>query len=144
MTNKNLFGKWYEILEPVVESDFFKQTILSIEAEYMKSNTRVLPDYHNVFRAFKETNPEDFKVLIIGQDPYPSHKHATGIAFGIPFTSTSIPPSLMNLRNEIELSMGSLAVDFDVTLESWCRQGVLLLNSSLTVIEGKPGSHAHL
>jgi uracil-DNA glycosylase len=144
---ENDFGDWYPILQPLIDSEFFIRTLYKIDEEYATNgnkNKLVLPVISEIFKAFRVTNPDNFKVLILGQDPYPEKNNATGIAFGIRENSARIPPSLQNLIHEIELSQGSLAIDFDYTLRSWCDQGVLLLNSSLTVVEGKPDSHSAL
>ena len=81
---------------------------------------------------------EDTKVVIIGQDPYHGVNQATGLCFGIN-NNTKIPPSLKNIAKELKNDLNIELKDY--TLEYWAKQGILLLNSSLTVTKGKPGSH---
>lgn len=109
------------------------------------SKLSILPNKSLVFKAFQLCNYEDLKVIIIGQDPYPQKGYATGIAFG---NNKDIYPKSVSLKlikeriNEDFYQQED--IDFDYTLESWCKQGILLLNSSLTCEEGKPGSHNKL
>ena len=100
-------------------------------------NIEIYPDNNNIFRSFNFCEFDEIKVVIIGQDPYHGPQQATGLAFGVN-NSCKIPPSLRNIINEVKRDIG---IDIlDTSLESWAKQGVLLLNSSLTVIQGKPGS----
>lgn len=135
------FGDWRDILGPVIESELMEWTLRQVENEY-GSGVKVCPGvYSDIFKAFTWTHAKDFKCLILGQDPYPNRVHATGIAFAVPNSIISIPPSLRNLYDEIERCTGRLMVNPDTSLGCWAKQGVLLLNSALTVQEGKPGSH---
>ena len=97
-----------------------------------------LPPKELVFNAFSFFKPLDTKVVIIGQDPY----HKKGVANGLSFSvnkDIKIPPSLRNIIQEVNDNVGKMTSNID--LISWAQQGVLLLNSSLTVEHGKPGSH---
>lgn len=100
-----------------------------------------LPDRRHVFRAFEYTYPHEVKVVILGQDPYPRRGDADGLAFSVP-AGVAIPRSLTRIFDNLEADG---AVSFtrprDGDLSRWARQGVLLLNSALTVREGEPGSH---
>ena len=98
----------------------------------------VLPARENVFKAFDMTKPEDVKVVIIGQDPYHTPGQAQGLAFSIP-DEAKAQPSIRNILKELKTDLGIDRESTDLT--SWAEQGVLLINSSLTVLEGQPGSH---
>lgn len=116
-----------------------------------------LPNKNLIFNAFKQI-PSDFNVVIVGQDPYPIPGIATGIAFGVDYNTpeNNIPPSLRVIMDEVALTVRhDITLDentFDITLNSWINQGVLLINSSLTCDPYKPegpeelfrkGSHSH-
>ncbi|MEY4366916.1 MAG: hypothetical protein RLZ28_331 [Actinomycetota bacterium] len=114
------------------------------------SSASYLPASQNVMRAF-EADPNQTRVLIIGQDPYPTPGHAIGLAFACPIEIRPQPRSLQNIRAELNTD---LAVDRDpslrpraaesVDISDWAAQGVMLLNRSLTVLPGQPGSHQEL
>jgi uracil-DNA glycosylase len=91
-------------------------------------------------RAFELTPRDQVRVVIVGQDPYHGSGQAEGLAFSVP-TGVRIPPSLRNVFKELQRDLG-LAVPVQGHLGMWARRGVLLLNTSLTVEEGRPGSHA--
>lgn len=97
------------------------------------------PAPYKMFRAFELTPLDEVKVVLVGQDPYPDRDVATGLAFGNPkdkFVPAASLKSMINL-----LSKDYDVSKFDITLESWAKQGVLLLNSALTCEKGKPGTH---
>ena len=116
-----------------------KNIILQINEIRKKfdGNIEIYPDNNNIFRSFNFCEFDEIKVVIIGQDPYHGPQQATGLAFGVN-NGCKIPPSLRNIINEVKRDIG--IDNIDTSLESWAKQGVLLLNSSLTVIHGKPGS----
>ena len=96
------------------------------------------PDINNIFRAFTYFNPSDTRVVIIGQDCYHQPNQATGLCFGVN-NNVKIPPSLRNIKKEL---LDDLNITLqDTSLELWAKQGVLLLNSSLTVKESMAGCH---
>jgi uracil-DNA glycosylase len=99
----------------------------------------ILPRKRNVFNALKLTRFEEVKVVILGQDPYPNPEHAHGLAFSIPKTTEKIPKSLKNILKELKADVGVDAENGN--LEPWAKQGVLLLNTVLTVEEGNSNSH---
>ena len=103
---------------------------------------RVNPEQDKVFRAFRETPYEDTKVVIVGQDPYPNPSQACGLSFST--DDGSIPASLKNIFKEIEDDMGFSDPAPDPDLSRWARQGVLLLNTALTVRAGQIGSHSRI
>ncbi|SDE92617.1 uracil-DNA glycosylase [Limimaricola pyoseonensis] len=92
------------------------------------------------FRALDLTAPEDVRVVILGQDPYPTPGHATGLAFSVPGDLRKLPPSLRNIFAEMRDDIGCAPESGDLT--HWAQQGVLLLNTALSVDPGQPGSHA--
>lgn len=111
-----------------------------------RQSKTILPDGKSVFRAFKLTPYEKLKVVIIGQDPYPSEKHADGMAFSS--KSEITPGSLKNIFEEIKRSFFPSKNIVDLfgsnDLTGWAKQGILLYNKSLTVEEGVPGSHTKI
>ena len=103
--------------------------------------TRVLPEPERVFAALEATPLDTVQAVILGQDPYPNSKHATGLAFSVPEDLDGpLPPSLRRIRAELQ-SDRSVTVPTHGSLEAWTEHGVLLLNTTLTVDEGKSGSH---
>jgi uracil-DNA glycosylase len=128
---------------------FFKEQFPAIKnflKEEKEKGKTILPlsvgHYFNWFNAFLKTPRDKVKVVIIGQDPYPNKKHAMGLAFSVPEDTHPIPPSLQNIIKELYDDVG---VDRKwPLLTDWAKQGVLLLNASLTVEEGKPNSHAYI
>jgi uracil-DNA glycosylase len=99
----------------------------------------IYPKNESIFRCFNYFDLNETKVVILGQDPYHGPNQATGLCFGVNNNCKPIPPSLKNIAKELK---SDLNIDLsDWTLENWAKQGVLLLNSALTVTQGKPGSH---
>lgn len=99
------------------------------------------PSYNTVFRCFSFFKPQDTKVVLLGQDPYPDGS-ATGLAFANRADKNPISQSLRVLKDSVlSLVDSKESPIFDQTLESWAKQGILLLNSALTVKRGQPGSH---
>ena len=136
----NLFtqvpASWQSILEPL------RQKIDSIGDELRKradAGERILPDRDLVFRAL-QTAPEDVKVVLVGQDPYPNLSDACGLAFSIRPRTSNLPASLMNIQKEIITDIGR-TITADGDLSRWSEQGVLLLNRVLTVRAGESASH---
>lgn len=123
-------------------TDFVKKWSINInQAEKIvsKLGNNYPPKKRDIFKAFKLCDYDDLKVVMVGQDPYSQPFTATGIAFGC---EKEVQPSLEILKNTcIDLSVPHNLITFDNTLESWCRQGVLMLNMALTVETGKPLSH---
>lgn len=106
----------------------------------------VFPEPLAIFRAFKLTPYNEVKVVILGQDPYHTPGMATGLSFGV--NGKKIPPSLKNIKKELDSDIRSIdtglfePTPFDYTLESWAKQGVLMLNTCLTVDRGQANSHS--
>jgi uracil-DNA glycosylase len=122
-----------------------EKSLSNIEQYYKnKYKPRIFPNKDVVFRAFDFVQPKDVKVVILGQDPYPLYGYANGLAFAVDLDKwQKYPPSLLYIFQGLDKEYGPFW-DSDCTLESWAKQGVLLLNSSLTVEEKKPGSHSQL
>lgn len=109
---------------------------LAAEAQ---AGAQLLPPPDQRFRALTLTPPEAVRVVILGQDPYPTPGHANGLAFSVA-PGQRLPRSLANIYAELRADLGACPPDGD--LAPWARQGVLLLNSALSVAAGAPGSHA--
>lgn len=103
----------------------------------------VYPQRQNLFRAFEFFEPEQTRVVILGQDPYPQPGNACGLAFAVPDTQPT-PSSLRNIFSELNLEFGTPATPRSTTLHDWAKQGVLLLNTILTVRAGAPMSHQNI
>ncbi|MCL2797987.1 MAG: uracil-DNA glycosylase [Firmicutes bacterium] len=131
---------WDEILATELESDYFKKLESAVRAEY--DTCQVYPSARLIFQALELCRFADAKVVILGQDPYHGEGQANGIAFavndGIP-----LPPSLLNIYKEIEAEFGC-SMPKTGNLLGWAKQGVLLLNASLTVRRACPQSHVPL
>nr|WP_027963326.1 uracil-DNA glycosylase [Halalkalibacillus halophilus] len=131
---------WYNVLKVQTEQTHFKELIANLEKQYTTST--ILPEKHNIFRAFQLTPFEQVKVVILGQDPYHGIGQANGLSFSVN-RGMKIPPSLRNIYKELQQDVGCQIPDHG-DLSNWAKQGVLLLNTSLTVEEGKPNSHQHI
>lgn len=108
----------------------------------MKLQNVIYPSSANIYNAFKKTSYDDVKVVILGQDPYHEEGQANGLAFSVN-NGVKMPPSLKNIFKELQDDIGGeLRTNPDLT--DWAKQGVFLLNSSLTVIEGRPNSMADI
>jgi uracil-DNA glycosylase len=116
--------------------------VLEQIADLRKKGERVYPIQEDVFRAFEDCPFEKVRVVILGQDPYAKESQAIGRAFAVP-ESTKIPPSLKNILKEVlrEYPRGEKPRP---TLESWAKQGVFLLNTTLTVVDGRSNSHSNI
>ena len=100
-----------------------------------------LPSSKLIFKSL-EIDPDDVKVVIVGQDPYPNSEHAMGLAFSVPAEVGVLPASLKNIYKELEADLGIIRENGD--LSAWLEQGVLLLNMSLTVLPNETGSHSKI
>lgn len=127
---------WDIILKEEYEKDYFKKIKETVRLEYQKKT--IFPPAKQVFYAFRETSYKDVKVVILGQDPYHGVGEANGLCFSVNH-GIKMPPSLNNIYKELESDLGIKRTDTD--LSDWAKQGVLLLNSVLTVEKDKPASH---
>lgn len=134
MTPQEYFGDWYRYIDPKAMNEALN---------YVQNNGPFTPDANVVFRAFTLCSARNTKVVFLGQDPYPQPGIATGIAFGNKPDTKVLSPSLEILKEAvIDPTVPHNLYEFDITLESWGKQGVLMLNSALTVKYNQPGSHA--
>ena len=130
---------WKEILQDYNSKIDELGTKLQKKAD---QGERILPDKKHLFRAL-ELKPEQVKVIIVGQDPYPNISDAIGLSFAVPARKTGLPGSLLNIQKEIMTDFGSTTTA-DGDLTKWASQGVMLLNRVLTVTAGESGSHSKL
>ncbi|HWU24387.1 MAG TPA: uracil-DNA glycosylase [Candidatus Paceibacterota bacterium] len=129
---------WKKALEDEFGKPYFKELTKFVKEEYAKG--KVYPVPKNIFRAFVLTPFGDVKVVILGQDPYHGAHQAIGLSFAVE-KGVTLPPSLRNMYKEIENDLGTPVTHNDGDLTRWAEQGVLLLNATLTVRAGSPGSH---
>lgn len=138
---KNIFNDWNELLNEEFQKEYYRQLSSFLVSEY--DNKVIFPKERNVFRAFELTAYSDVKVVILGQDPYHELGQAHGLAFSVP-AEIKFPPSLKNILKELEDDLGievGKSLDKEGVLIPWAKQGVLLLNTVLTVEEHKANSH---
>ena len=132
-----LTEKWDEVLNEEYKKDYFKKLISYIRHEY---NTNIVyPQAMDVFNAFKYTDYDQIKIVIIGQDPYHGEGEAHGLSFSVK-KGIKKPPSLQNIFKELNTDLGC-NIPESGCLEKWTQEGVMLLNSILTVEKDKPLSH---
>ncbi len=127
---------WYEILKDEFGKDYFSRLQNFLSQEY--SSKTIFPEPKNVFNALNLTKFDDVKVVIIGQDPYIGDGQAHGLCFSV--EKVAPPPSLVNIYKELHSDIGC-TIPSTGNLTKWAKQGVLLLNSVLTVERGKSYSH---
>ena len=130
---------WKEVLAPEFEKDYFKNLTEFVRAEYLSGKT-IYPEAKNIFNAFNLCPLQNVKVVIIGQDPYHEPGQAHGLCFSVQ-NGIDLPPSLINIYKEIEQDTGRKSIT-NGDLTDWAKQGVLLLNSTLTVRAHIAASHA--
>lgn len=128
---------WNEILAEEMQKDYYQE--LQAFVQKRRAEVRVFPEEKNVFNALELTPFESVKVVILGQDPYHGFGQAHGLSFSVQ-KGIPLPPSLKNIYKELQEDIGGeLPTDGD--LSHWAKQGVLLLNTVLTVEEGNANSH---
>ena len=129
---------WKKVLKKEFEEKYFDYLVDFVKSEYEKST--VYPPARFIFNAFELTPFDKVKVVILGQDPYHGLNQANGLAFSVG-DGIKIPPSLVNIYKEIESDTGVKTKNKEGNLENWAKQGVLLLNATLTVKASQAGSH---
>lgn len=138
MTIEETFNDWLR----VIDTNLLMQTLSKIPMD------KICPEKDNVFKAFQLCSLKDCRVVFLGQDPYPQKGVATGILFGNKATTKEedLSPSLQVIKeSSIDFTRThNLPITFDITLESWAKQGILMLNSALTVEMNKIGSHTQV
>lgn len=138
MTLEEYFGGWTKVIDKA-ELDRVVTKVNSLP------RATLCPEYHNIFRAFHLCPYEDLKVVMIGQDPYPQRGVATGVLFGNKEDVDKLSPSLEVVKEScINFEIPHKTIIFDQTLESWSKQGILMINSALTCELNKVGSHTML
>ena len=131
---------WDVILKSVWESEGFHRFMKKVEEEYSKYTC--YPEFNNIFNALKQTSYKDTKIVILGQDPYHGEGEAHGLSFSVQ-KGVKLPPSLQNIYKELYDDLGiKPSVYGDLT--PWAKEGVLLLNSVLSVRKDSPASHKGL
>ncbi len=135
-----LGNDWDIILKEEMEKDYFKKLILFIEKEYKEKI--IYPKKSEIFKAFRNTSYANTKVVILGQDPYHGENQAEGLSFSVKL-GVKQPPSLKNIFKELNDDLGC-SIPNNGSLVSWSEEGVLLLNTVLTVEKDKPASHKDL
>lgn len=132
---------WEEIIQLEKQKPYYK--ILKDEVDKRYENGVVFPEKQNIFKAFTLTKIDNLKVVILGQDPYHGFGQAQGLSFSTP-KEIKNPPSMVNILKEIKDDLGRSSICEDGDLTPWAKQGVMLLNTILTVEEAKPKSHHNL
>lgn len=128
---------WQRVLAPEFRKPYFKELTAYVKNDY--ATTAVYPPPKEIFSAFNASPFDQVKVVILGQDPYHGVHQAHGLAFSVR-SDIAIPPSLQNIFKEIHTDTGA-PIPKTGDLTHWAAQGVLLLNATLTVRKGQPGSH---
>lgn len=128
---------WVNVLKDEIHKPYFLQLTQFLNEEY-KTHT-IYPSYNNIFQAFNCTPFNEVKVVILGQDPYHGEHQAHGLSFSVQ-NGVKIPPSLRNIYKELEDDL-KVAAPLHGDLTNWAKQGVLLLNTVLTVRAGQANSH---
>lgn len=135
--NVTIEPSWKEVLQEEFDKDYFKNLAAKVREAYLHGP--VFPPPKQVFNAFNLCPFNEVKVVIIGQDPYHGRGQAHGLCFSVQ-DKVAVPPSLQNIYKEIKTDLGK-DIPPNGNLERWAKQGVLLLNATLTVYEGRAGSH---
>ncbi len=135
MLDLSRLGAWRDL-------PFFDETLPGITAALAQDQRLILPPAPQVFAALEQTQPDAVRVVILGQDPYPTPGHAHGLAFSASADTQPLPRSLSNIFKEMRDDIGDAPPHAD--LHFWAAQGVLLLNTALTVPAGDAGGHAKL
>ncbi len=135
-----LNNDWDELLKDEFSKDYYLKIRDILIKEY--STAKIYPDKHHIFDALKQTSYKDTKVVILGQDPYHGANQAHGLAFSVK-PGVTVPPSLKNIYKELQEDVGCY-IPNNGYLMKWATQGVLLLNTVLTVRDGEPNSHKNI
>lgn len=133
--------RWQELLKDAIASASFDKLVTEVASQY--ATNVIYPPLERVYSALSEVAPEDVKCVIIGQDPYFNEGQANGLAFSVN-KGIKLPPSLQNIYKELFYEFGYPIPKRNGDLTAWAKQGVLLLNATLTVKAGEPNSHADL
>ncbi|ENM5741491.1 uracil-DNA glycosylase [Vibrio metoecus] len=132
---------WHDVIGNEKKQDYFQQTLQFVESQ-RQSGKVIYPPAKEVFNAFRFTEFGDVKVVILGQDPYHGPNQAHGLCFSV-LPGVKTPPSLVNIYKELAQDIPGFQIPSHGYLQSWAQQGVLLLNTVLTVEQGMAHSHAN-
>jgi len=132
---------WKLVLQEEFNKPYFTELTNFVKEQYKLKPGAIFPKGDQIFRALNTCPLKNVKVVILGQDPYPTRGHAHGLCFSVEENVKPFPKSLINIFKEIESDLGQSFPE-NGSLVRWAEQGVLLLNTVLTVEEGKPDSHA--
>lgn len=135
MLFEQMHPNWQVLLED-------QRKLLGAIEQKLENDQDIVPQVSNLLRAFG-TDPHNQRVLIIGQDPYPTPEHATGLAFAVPPGTYPLPPTLLNILKELRSDIGSEAVK-EGDLSRWAERGVMLLNRHLSTSAGKSAAHLEI
>ncbi|QSX38474.1 uracil-DNA glycosylase [Shewanella sedimentimangrovi] len=133
---------WTQLLAQEKQKTYFRDTLAYVQ-QRRNQGIEVYPPKEQVFEAFRLTPLDQIKVVILGQDPYHGPNQAHGLCFSVKYPCPP-PPSLLNIFAELQQTIPGFSIPGHGDLSSWARQGVLLLNTVLTVERGQAHSHAHL
>ena len=134
------FGNdWDILLKDELKKDYYQKIRMILKSEY--SSKTIYPDMYDIFNALKFTSYEDCKVVLLGQDPYHGEGQAHGLAFSVK-PGIKTPPSLVNMYKELKEDIEGFTIPNNGYLTKWAKQGVLLLNTSLTVVANNANSHS--
>ncbi|MBL4862961.1 MAG: uracil-DNA glycosylase [Crocinitomicaceae bacterium] len=134
-------SSWKEQLKNELNQPYFDALVNFVKEEYEKRPGSIFPKENHIFRAFEACPFDQVKVVILGQDPYPTKGHAHGLCFSVEPDVRPLPRSLNNIYKEMKGDLG-IEPRQNGDLNHWAEQGVLLLNAVLTVQEGAPDSHS--
>lgn len=139
--NQHLCASWQKILVDEFQKSYYKNLTNFIESQRDQFPESIFPAEEHTFQALNLCDFEAVKVVILGQDPYPTKGHANGLSFSVQPTVSPLPKSLQNIFKELKANYPEKEFqNGDLTV--WAKQGVLLLNTTLTVLEGNPNSHS--
>lgn len=133
----NIGNDWDELLKPEIEKEYYKNLRKFLVNEY--KTYKIHPDMNDIFSALKLSSYKDTKILLLGQDPYHGEGQAHGLAFSVK-PGIAPPPSLKNMYKEIQAELG-ITPPNNGYLISWAKQGILMINTVLTVRDGLANSH---
>lgn len=133
----NIGNEWDELLKDEFKKDYYLKLREFLKQEYFTK--KIYPDMYDIFNSLRYTSYSDVKAVIIGQDPYHGAGQAHGLCFSVQ-KGVAVPPSLQNIYKELEADLGIPPASHGY-LKKWADNGVLLMNTVLTVREGQPNSH---
>lgn len=133
----HIHSSWKKLLQPEFKKPYFKKLVGFVNQEYLSKT--IFPPKSEIFAAFNLCNFDNIKVVILGQDPYHGINQAQGLCFSVN-PGVNIPPSLKNIYKELLSDINKPIPDHG-DLRSWAKQGVLLINSTMTVRQKSPASH---